>query len=57
LFTVTNRRRLVETGLIAAYAGDLGPSCAYGLFVCQDNANAKPAANQDFKLVPWQAIA
>jgi 3-phytase len=46
-----------RTDGVAAYVGDLGPSFPYGLFVCQDNDNVEPAANQDFKLVPWPAIA
>lgn len=43
---------------IAAYEGYLGPSFPFGLFVCQDNNNSIPgnSGNQDFKLVPWQAL-
>lgn len=45
-----------RTDGVAAYAADLGPAYPNGLFVCQDNSNVKPAAHQDFKLVPWEAI-
>jgi myo-inositol-hexaphosphate 3-phosphohydrolase len=43
---------------IAAYEGYLGPSYPFGLFVCQDNHNSTPgtSGNQDFKLVPWEAL-
>jgi myo-inositol-hexaphosphate 3-phosphohydrolase len=39
-----------RTDGIAAYSGSLGASFPDGLFVCQDNGNRSPAANQDFKL-------
>lgn len=35
----------------------LGPTFARGVFVVQDGANTLPDANQNFKLVPWEAIA
>jgi myo-inositol-hexaphosphate 3-phosphohydrolase len=43
---------------IAAYQGYLGPRYPFGLFVCQDNNNSTPgtSGNQDFKLVPWEAL-
>jgi myo-inositol-hexaphosphate 3-phosphohydrolase len=43
---------------IAAYQGYLGPSYPFGLFVCQDGNNTSPGTtgNQDFKLVPWEAL-
>jgi myo-inositol-hexaphosphate 3-phosphohydrolase len=43
---------------IAAYEGYLGPSYPFGLFVCQDGHNSLPgtSGNQDFKLVPWEAL-
>jgi myo-inositol-hexaphosphate 3-phosphohydrolase len=43
---------------ISAYQGYLGPSFPFGLFVCQDNNNSTPgtSGNQDFKLVPWEAL-
>jgi myo-inositol-hexaphosphate 3-phosphohydrolase len=45
-----------RTDGVAAYAGDLGPAYPSGLFVCQDSSNVNPAANQDFKLVPWKGL-
>ena len=44
-----------ETDGIAAATGDFGPDYPDGLFVAQDGDN-RPAA-QNFKLVPWGAIA
>jgi 3-phytase len=42
-----------RTDGIDAVAGDFGPAFPRGLFVCQDNANTKPAdGNQNFKYVP-----
>jgi myo-inositol-hexaphosphate 3-phosphohydrolase len=43
---------------ISAYRGYLGPSFPFGLFVCQDGNNTAPgtSGNQDFKLVPWEAL-
>jgi myo-inositol-hexaphosphate 3-phosphohydrolase len=43
---------------ISAYQGYLGPSYPFGLFVCQDGNNTTPgtSGNQDFKLVPWEAL-
>lgn len=35
----------------------LGAAFPQGLFVAQDGSNTEPAANQNFKLVPWQHIA
>jgi 3-phytase len=35
----------------------LGASFPSGLFVAQDGVNSDPAANQNFKMVPWQVIA
>lgn len=35
----------------------LGPGFPSGLFVAQDGLNSDPAANQNFKLVPWESIA
>jgi myo-inositol-hexaphosphate 3-phosphohydrolase len=36
---------------VAAHAGALGPRYPSGLFVCQDQTNANPSANQNFKYV------
>jgi 3-phytase len=35
----------------------LGSAFPQGLFVAQDGSNSLPNANQNFKLVPWEAIA
>lgn len=45
-----------ETDGIAITATSL-PGFPGGLLVVQDGYNAKPLANQNFKLVPWQRIA
>jgi 3-phytase len=47
-----------RTDGISAYAGYLGPEYPFGLFVCQDGHNTVPgtSGNQDFKLVPWEAL-
>jgi 3-phytase len=42
---------------IEVVSAALGPAFPKGLFVAQDDSNTRPAANQDFKLVPWEAIA
>ena len=41
---------------VAAYAGYLGPRFPDGLFVCQDQHNQSPTANQNFKLVRWDRL-
>jgi myo-inositol-hexaphosphate 3-phosphohydrolase len=47
-----------RTDGIDAYAGSLGSAFPHGLLVCQDGDNAAPGTtgNQDFKLVPLQAV-
>ncbi len=47
-----------RTDGIAAYAGNLGPSFPYGIFVCQDNNNDLPGTRgfQDVKFVRLEAI-
>jgi 3-phytase len=47
-----------RTDGISAYEGYLGPDYPFGLFVCQDGNNTTPgtSGNQDFKLVPWEAL-
>jgi 3-phytase len=47
-----------RTDGISAYEGYLGPDYPLGLFVCQDGNNTTPgtSGNQDFKLVPWEAL-
>ena len=46
-----------DTDGIDVSSAALGPAFPKGLFVAQDGANAKPAARQNFNLVPWEAIA
>lgn len=46
-----------DTDGIEVTSASLGPAFPKGLFVAQDGSNAKPAANQNFKLVPWESIA
>jgi 3-phytase len=36
---------------------NLGGPYAGGIFVAQDGRNIAPQQNQNFKLVPWSAIA
>jgi 3-phytase len=43
-----------DTDGIDATAANLGPAFPHGVFVAQDGKNE--GANQNFKLVPWQAI-
>jgi myo-inositol-hexaphosphate 3-phosphohydrolase len=47
-----------RTDGISAYAGNLGPDYPFGVFVCQDGNNTTPGSsgNQNFKLVPWEAL-
>jgi myo-inositol-hexaphosphate 3-phosphohydrolase len=47
-----------RTDGISAYEGYVGPEYPFGLFVCQDGNNTTPgtSGNQDFKLVPWEAL-
>lgn len=46
-----------RTDGVAAYAGNLGASFPFGLFVCQDNNNKVPGAgHQDFKLVRLEQV-
>jgi 3-phytase len=46
-----------DTDGIDVVSAALGPAFPQGLFVAQDGSNTRPAANQNFKLVPWEAIA
>jgi 3-phytase len=46
-----------DTDGIEVTSAPLGPAFPQGLFVAQDGSNTKPAANQNYKLVPWEAIA
>lgn len=46
-----------RTDGIAAYAGNLGASYPFGVFVCQDNGNTAPApGNQNFKLTRLERV-
>jgi myo-inositol-hexaphosphate 3-phosphohydrolase len=47
-----------QTDGLTAYAGNLGSVFPQGLLVCQDGDNEAPGTkgNQDFKLVPLQAV-
>jgi len=46
-----------DTDGIEVVSAALGPAFPKGLFVAQDGANTRPAGNQNYKLVPWEAIA
>jgi len=46
-----------DTDGIEVTSAALGPAFPKGLFVAQDGSNSRPAANQNFKLVPWEEIA
>ncbi|HEU0286807.1 MAG TPA: phytase, partial [Nocardioidaceae bacterium] len=45
-----------RTDGITAYFGSLGSSYPQGVFVCQDNGNRNPTANQDFKLTRIEKV-
>ena len=45
-----------RTDGIDAVAANLGPGFPHGLFVCQDNVNSDPDANQNFKYVPLEQV-
>jgi len=44
-----------QTDGIDVTSASLGPAFPHGLFVAQDGVNE--GGNQNFKLVPWEAIA
>jgi 3-phytase len=46
-----------ETDGLEVLSANLGGSYAGGIFVAQDGRNIAPQENQNFKLVPWSAIA
>ncbi len=46
-----------DTDGIEAMNASLGDAFPKGLFVAQEGSNIGPAANQNYKLVPWEAIA
>lgn len=46
-----------ETDGLDVTSANLGPKFPNGLVVVQDGRNLMPAANQDYKAVPWESIA
>jgi 3-phytase len=46
-----------DTDGIEVTSAALGPAFPKGLFIAQDGSNTRPSANQNYKLVPWDAIA
>jgi 3-phytase len=46
-----------ETDGLEVLSANLGSAYAGGIFVAQDGRNIAPQENQNFKLVPWSAIA
>ena len=46
-----------ETDGLDVVSTNLGGPFAHGLFIAQDGRNIAPQENQNFKLVPWSAIA
>lgn len=48
---------VTETDGIEVLNQSLGSAFPFGVFVVQDNTNTMPLTFQNFKLVPWEAIA
>jgi 3-phytase len=46
-----------ETDGLEVLSANLGGAFGAGIFVAQDGRNIAPQENQNFKLVPWSAIA
>ncbi|NZA26880.1 phytase [Luteimonas sp. SJ-92] len=46
-----------ETDGLDVSSRNLGPGFAHGAMVAQDGRNAMPVENQNYKYVPWRAIA
>lgn len=46
-----------DTDGIDVTSASLGGAFPHGLFIAQDGKNTNPSAAQNFKLVPWEAIA
>jgi 3-phytase len=46
-----------ETDGLDVSSANLGPGFEHGAMVAQDGRNVLPSENQNFKIVPWQAIA
>lgn len=48
---------VAETDGLDVISASLGPAFPHGAFVTQDGRNVSPPDNQNYKLVPWEAIA
>lgn len=46
-----------ETDGLDISSANLGPGLEHGAMVAQDGRNVMPVQNQNYKIVPWQAIA
>ena len=46
-----------DTDGIDVTSTSLGSAFPHGLFIAQDGKNTSPTPPQNFKLVPWEAIA
>ncbi|WP_158636516.1 phytase [Luteimonas marina] len=46
-----------ETDGLDVSSANLGPGLEHGAMVAQDGRNVLPVQNQNYKIVPWQAIA
>ena len=46
-----------ETDGLDVSSADLGPGLEHGAMVAQDGRNVLPVENQNYKIVPWKAIA
>lgn len=46
-----------ETDGLDVSSADLGPGLEHGAMVAQDGRNVMPVQNQNYKIVPWRAIA
>ena len=46
-----------ETDGLEVTSANLGPGFEHGAMIAQDGRNVMPAENQNFKMVPWAAIA
>ncbi|TYT27295.1 phytase [Luteimonas viscosa] len=46
-----------ETDGLDVSSANLGPGFEHGAFVAQDGRNVMPVQNQNYKIVPWKAIA
>jgi 3-phytase len=46
-----------ETDGLDVSSSNLGPGFEHGALVAQDGRNVMPTENQNFKIIPWSAIA